>query len=76
MNKNTIRYIDENTALVTKAFAKNAAIFGTEEFKQWREYLTYFPNAKMATKTIKKNPNKQTSTKNMTYENMATYIRE
>ena len=75
-NKNTIRYIDETTAQVTKAFQKNASIFGTEEFKQWREYLTYFPDAKMVTKSIKKNPNKQTSTKNMTYENMAAFIRE
>ena len=30
----------------------------------------------MVTKTIKKNPDKKTSTKNMTYENMAIYIRE
>lgn len=29
----------------------------------------------MVTKNIRKNPNKKTSTKNMTYENMATYIR-
>ena len=32
--------------------------------------------AEMVTKTIKKNPDKKTSTKNMTYENMAIYIRE
>ena len=30
----------------------------------------------MVTKSIKKNPNKQTSTKNMTYEHMAIYIRQ
>jgi hypothetical protein len=29
----------------------------------------------MVLKSIKKNPNKQTSTKNMTYENMAMFIR-
>ena len=71
-----IRYIDETTAQVTKAFEKKACIFGTEEFKLWREYKKEFPNAKMTTKDIKKNPNKQTSTKNMTYERMAIYIRE
>ena len=74
--KNAIRYINDNEAQVTKAFQKNASIFGTEEFKLWREYLTYYPEAKMVTKTIKKNPNKLNITKNMTYENMAAFIRE
>lgn len=74
--KNSIRYISDTEAQVTKSFAKNASIFGTEEFKLWREYLAYFPSAKMVTKTIKKNPDKETATKNMTYENMAAYIRE
>ena len=59
-----------------KAFKKNASIFGTEEFKLWREYKKEFPNAVMVTKSIKKNPNKLNITKNMTYENMALYIRE
>ena len=74
--KSSIRYIDDNTALVTKAFQKNASIFGTDEFKLWREYKAMFPDAKMTTKTIKKNPNKLNITKNMTYENMALYIRQ
>ena len=33
-----IRYINDTTAQVTKAFEKKACIFGTEEFKLWREY--------------------------------------
>ena len=74
--KSSIRYIDDNTALVTKAFQKNASIFGTDEFKLWREYKAMFHDAKMTTKTIKKNPNKLNITKNMTYENMALYIRQ
>ena len=74
--KNAIRYINDNEAQVTKAFAKNSSIFGTEEFKLWREYLTYYPNAKMVTKKIKTNPDKVNITKNMTYENMAAFIRE
>ena len=75
-NKNTIRYINEKSAQVTKAFQKNASIFGTDEFKLWREYKAMFTEAKMVTKTIKKNPNKLNITKNMTYENMAAFIRE
>ena len=74
--KNAIRYISDTEAQVTKTFAKNASIFGTEEFKLWREYLTYYPNAKMVTKKIKTNPDKVNITKNMTYENMAAFIRE
>lgn len=69
--------IDENgNGIVTKAFQKKASIYGTEEFKLWREFKAEFPNATMVTKDIKKNPNKKTSTKNMTYENMALYIKE
>ena len=75
-NKGAIRYITDNEAQVTKAFQKNASIFGTDEFKLWREYKAMFPEAKMVTKTIKKNPNKLNITKNMTYENMAAFIRE
>ena len=74
--KNTIRYIDDNTAIVTKAFQKKASIYGTDEFKLWREYKAQFPDAVMTTKEIKRNPNKKTSTKNMTYENMALFIKE
>ena len=74
--KNAIRYISDTEAQVTKTFAKNASIFGTDEFKQWREYLTYYPMAKMVTKQIKTNPDKVNITKNMTYENMAAFIRE
>ena len=68
-----IRYIDETTAQVTKAFEKKACIFGTEEFKLWREYKALFPNAKMVTKSINKNPN-QKNRRNMTFKNMEEYI--
>ena len=71
--KNEIRYINETTALVTKAFQKNAVIFGTEEFKLWREYLAFCPNAKMTTKSIKKNEN-QKRRRNKKYENMEAFI--
>lgn len=71
--KNVIRYLDDTHAQVTKAFQKNASIYGTEEFKLWREYKAMFPDAAMTTKTINKNPNKETY-KNMTYKNMRLYI--
>ncbi len=71
-----IIFINETTAQVTKDFAKKSHVFGTEEFKLWREYLTYYPKATMVTKEIKKNPNKTVDNKNMTYENMAAFIRE
>ena len=76
VKKNAPKFIDDNHVLVTKEFAKNARIFGTPEYKLWREIKRDCPEAEMVTKTIKKNPNKNISTKNMTYERMAIYIRE
>lgn len=69
----TIKTLNEKNALVSKAFAKKAVIFGTEEYKLWREYKKDFPEAKMATKSIKRNPNKKTN-RNLTYENMVKFI--
>ena len=75
MKKNAIIYIDDTTAQVTKAFEKQARIFGTEEYKLWRAYRQDFPSAQMVTKTIKKAKNKKNDAKNRTYEKMAEYIR-
>ena len=71
--KNTIKLIDNRTAQVTKAFAKQAVIYGTEEYKLWREFLKDCPEAKMVVKSIKKKENKKT-TKNLTYKNMEDFI--
>ena len=71
--RNAIRYIDETTAQVTKAFEKKACIFGTDEFNLWRAYKKEFPDAKMITKSIKKSE-KQKKRRNKTYENMEAYI--
>ena len=71
--KNVIKYINDNEAQVTKAFEKKACIFGTDEFKQWREYKEMFPKAKMVTKSIKKSE-KQKKRRNMTFDNMEAYI--
>ena len=74
MKNMTIKMINETTAQVTRAFMKKAVIFGTDEYKLWREYKKDFPEAQMVTKTIKKNPSKKTY-KNHTYENMRLFIR-
>lgn len=71
--KNVIKLIDNRTAQVTKAFAKQAVIYGTEEYKLWRKFLKDFPEAKMVVKSIKKKENKKT-TKNLTYKNMEDFI--
>ena len=71
---NTIRYIDDKNAQVSKTFAKKACIFGTEEFRLWREYKAIFPEAQMITKEIKKNPDKKTY-KNLTYKNIEKFLR-
>lgn len=74
MSTSRIICVDDKQALVTKDFKKKASIFGTAEFNRWREYKAIYPEAEMITKTIKKNPNKRTCTKNMTYKNMVSYI--
>ena len=76
MKKNAPKFVDDTHVLVTKEFAKNARIFGTAEYKLWKEIRRDCEEAVMVTKTIKKNPNKKNDTKNMTYERMAIYIRE
>lgn len=73
MKKNAIIYIDDTHAQVTKAFEKQARIFGTPEYREWRAYRQDFPTAQMVTKTIKKNTSKRTY-KNLTYVNMEKYM--
>lgn len=70
-----LKVLDDTTVQVTKAFAKAAGYYGTPEFEMWQEIKKRFPKAQMVHKTIKKNPDKRTN-RNMTYENMAAYIRE
>ena len=66
---------EDGNAIVTKTFLKNSRIFGTPEYKLWKEFRQDCPNAQMVTKTIKKNPDKRTN-RNMTYENMRLYIKQ
>ena len=74
--KSAPKFVDDTHVLVTKEFAKNARIFGTPEYKLWKEIRLDCPEAEMVLKSIKKNPNKKNDTKNMTYKRMAIYIRE
>ena len=74
--KSAPKFVDDNHVQVTKEFAKNARIFGTAEYKIWKEIKADCPKAEMVLKSIKKNPDKKNDTKNMTYERMAIYIRE
>ena len=73
MKKNVIKMMDDNQAQVSKTFAKNAKIYGTEEYRMWREFKAENPEYVMVVKTIKKNPDKETN-KNLNYENMILYI--
>ena len=52
MKKNAIIYIDDTHAQVTKAFEKQARIFGTPEYREWKAYRQDFPSAQMVTKTM------------------------
>lgn len=74
--KSAPKFVSENEVQVTKEFAKNARIFGTPEYKLWKDIRMDCPDAKMVLKSIKKNPDKKNSTKNLTYENMAIFIRQ
>ena len=55
--KSAPKFVAENRVQVTREFAKNAMIFGTPEYKLWREIKADCPDAQMVLKTIKKNPN-------------------
>ena len=72
---NPVKILDEEHVLVTKSFMKQARIFGTPEYKMWREIKADLPNAQMVTKKIKKNPDKKTN-RNKTYENMELFIKQ
>lgn len=74
MKKNTIIILDATHAQVTKAFEKQARIFGTPEYREWRAFLAENPGTEMVTKTIKKKKDKKNDAKNRTYKKMAEYI--
>ena len=72
---NPVKILDEEHVLVTKSFMTQARIFGTPEYKKWKEIKADLPEAIMVTKKIKKNPDKKTN-RNKTYENMELFIKQ
>lgn len=74
MKKNTIIILDATHAQVTKSFEKQARIFGTPEYREWRAFLAENPGTEMVTKIIKKAKDKKNDAKNRTYDKMAEYI--
>lgn len=75
MTKTMIKIMENNKAQVSKTFAKNAKIYGTDEYRMWREFKAENPEYVMVVKTIKKNPDKRTN-KNLKYDNMRMFIKE
>ena len=73
MKKNQIVVLENGNGLVTKAFAKQARIFGTPEYRMWQDFLKDFPNAKMVVKKAKRKSTQNRFT-NLTYENMIEHI--
>ena len=73
MRKNQIILTNDKNGLVTKAFAKQARIFGTPEYRMWQVFLKDFPNAKMVVKKAKRKSTQNRFT-NLTYENMIEHI--
>ena len=74
MKNNQIRINEDGNGVVTKAFQKQAMIFGTPEYEAWKAFTQDYPKAAMITKSIKRNPDKKTN-KNLTYENMEKFIK-
>lgn len=57
---NVLRVDHEKRRLVMdRTFAKYAAIAGSEEYKQLQESRRDYPEYKVTTRQIKKNPNKE-----------------
>lgn len=73
MRTNQIILAKDKNGLVTKAFAKQARIFGTPEYRMWQDFLKDFPNAKMVVKKAKRKSTQNGFT-NLTYENMVEHI--
>ena len=61
---------DRNEATVTKAFQKQASIYGTPEFYRWREIRNEFPDIQMVVKS-----NRTSDIYNTTYAKMVKYIK-
>lgn len=59
--------------IMDKTFAKNAAIYGSEEYARLQDCRRDYPNFSVVTRSIKKNPGKE-SYKGLTYGYIEKYI--
>lgn len=69
--KNVKINFETNEAIVTKAFQKQATIYGTPEFRQWREIRNEFPGISM----VVAKSNRKSDLYNTTYAKMEKYIK-
>lgn len=60
--------------IMDKTFAKNAAIYGSEEYGKLQNCRRDYPEYSVVTRSIKKNPGKE-SYKGLTYKYIEKYIR-
>lgn len=74
MKKNQIVVLENGNGLVTKAFEKQARIFGTPEYKMWKQFEAENKGAKMEIRVVKKNTQSEKYCKNLTYKNMREHI--
>ena len=74
MKTNTLKIdFNTNTLIMDRTFAKAAAFVGSEEYNILQNARRDYPTFIVATRSIKKNPNKE-SYKGLTYEYMESYI--
>ncbi|MBP3941531.1 MAG: hypothetical protein J6D00_08605 [Christensenellaceae bacterium] len=74
--KSTMKIDFETKSIIMNAaFAKAAANVGTKEFRQLQEIHKDYPDFRITTRTIKRNPSKE-SYRGLTYEYMERYIRK
>lgn len=74
MKKNQIIVLENGNGLVTKAFAKQARIFGTPEYKLWKQFVAENEGAEMEIRTVNKNTQSDKYCRNLTYKNMREHI--
>ena len=77
MKKNSTGYTinrENKTIVMTKAFAKQANIYGTQEYKILVAMLHDLDGYTATTKTIRRNSSKK-SYRGLSYENMEIYIK-
>ena len=74
MKNRQIILTEEGNGLVTKAFSKQARIFGTPEYKMWKQFVADNEGAEMEIRTVKKNTQSDKYCKNLTYKNMREHI--